>query len=122
MPRVKRGVTARARHKKVLAHATATARQGDIDGFRIQARLHLGIGQCIAACGQRGFDLFLGDVDDRPLYLALFRRQLAQSLHLLGDLAGLAEVLGLGVFQCGGVGRGGEISLRLRDQLAQELV
>eukprot|EP01022_Parablepharisma_sp_SALTPOND_P031134 TRINITY_DN785_c0_g5_i1.p2 TRINITY_DN785_c0_g5~~TRINITY_DN785_c0_g5_i1.p2 ORF type:complete len:1059 (-),score=367.39 TRINITY_DN785_c0_g5_i1:4151-7327(-) len=111
-----------AHHRMDAAHATATARQGDVDGFGIQARLHLGIGQGLAACGQRVFDLFLGDVDDRPLHLALFRCQLAQPLHLLGDLAGLAEILGLGVFQCGGVGRGGEISLRLRDQLAQELV
>ncbi len=104
----------RAHHRMDTAYATAAARQGDVDRFGIQTLLHLCVGQGITARCQRGFDLLFGLVDDCALDFAFVRSQFAQPLHLLGDLTGLAEILGLRIFKRGGIDSGNEISLGLR--------
>jgi hypothetical protein len=81
------------------ADTAAPSRQCHIDCFGIQPRLHLGVGQRITASIERRLDPLLGGIDDSALSLALFRRELAQALHLLSDLPGLTEVLGFRVLQ-----------------------
>ena len=97
--------------------ATTATGQRDINRFSIQTRLHLGVGQGITARSQRVLDLLLGGIDDGTLRLALVRCQLAQAFHLLGDLASLAKILGLGIFQCGGVSSASEVGLSLCNEL-----
>ena len=55
------------------------------------------------------FDALLDGVDGRALRLLLVGRELAEPLQQLGDAAGLAEEAGLGVFEVGWGGGGGEV-------------
>ena len=56
-----------------LAH-----RQGDVDALGVEAGFERGIFERLAARGERGVDAILQPVDQRPLGLALFRRQRAE--------------------------------------------
>jgi hypothetical protein len=69
----------------------------------LSCSLQLGIGQRLAARGQRGLDGLLGHVDGGAAGLLLFDGQLRHALHQLGHAARLAQKLRLGVFQIGGV-------------------
>ncbi len=106
-----------AHHRMNAADAASAPRQCDVNRFCIQARLHLCIRERIASRIECRFDLFFGGINDSALRLALFRRELAQAFHLLGNLAGLAEISGLCVFECGCIFGSREIVLCLDDKL-----
>ena len=78
-------------------------RPGKRDVERLGAQLHgeFLVGQLLAALGERGFDGLLGHVDRGAARLLLVDAQRGHALHQLGDAAGLAEKLRLGVFEFG---------------------
>lgn len=108
-----------AHHRVDAAEAAAAPGQGDVDRLGIQSRLHLRIGQRVAARIQQRLDLFLGLVDHRALRAPRVGVELAEALHLFGNLAGLAEVFGLRVFEGGRILRGGEVRLGSDHELFQ---
>ncbi|MNR55155.1 hypothetical protein D3C85_1754760 [compost metagenome] len=81
--------------------------------------MQFGIGQGLATCRQRGLDGLLGDIDVRAARLLLLDGKLRHALHQFGHTTGLAQKLGLGVFQ---IGRGCSLRkqlLRAFDQRIQ---
>jgi hypothetical protein len=90
----------------------AASGQRDIECLGRQLGFELRILQRIAPCRQRRLYALLGDVDRRAGALALFRRQLAQTLEQRGQRALLAEVARLGVLQLGRLRGGGKVGRR----------
>jgi hypothetical protein len=70
----------------------------------LQLRLQFGIGQRLAARGQRGLDGLLGQVDGGAT--GLFSSTARAAMPFISSVIrpGLAQELGLGVFQIGGRG------------------
>lgn len=99
--------------------AQASAGQGNVDGFGGQSRVEQRVGHGLTARLQRAFDLLLGRIDPRTFGLACFGIELAEALEQLGQLAGLAKKASFLVFQRGGVGSGGERTLRFADDKFQ---
>lgn len=91
----------------------ATARQGDVDGFRSQTGVQLCLRQRGAAQIQELLDLLLGLVDLRAHLALLLGVEFAQPLEQHGQRAILAQEAGLFVFERGGVLGRGETFLRL---------
>jgi hypothetical protein len=75
--------------------------QRDVQRLGLQLRFEFGVGQRLAPLGQRRLDRLLGLVDGGAARLLLLDGERGQALHQLGDAAGLADVLRLGVFQVG---------------------
>ncbi len=84
------------------------AGQRHVERLGLQLRLQLGIGERLAASGQRGFDALLDDVDLGTTRLLLLDRQRGHALEQLGHATGLAEETRLGVLQVGRRRGGGE--------------
>jgi len=106
----------RERHRVQPALPALAPWQAHVQGLGLELDLQLRIGQCLAACGERGLDGLLGDVDGGAAGLLLVHRQLRHALHELGHATGLAQELRLGVFQ---ISRGGALGKQLRRALDQ---
>jgi len=88
-----------------LAHAS---RQRDVERLGLELRFEFFIGKRLAPRVQGRLDRLLGLVDGRAAGLLFFDRQRAHALHQLGDAAGLAGELRLGIFKVGRSGCPGE--------------
>jgi hypothetical protein len=95
-----------------LAHA---ARQRDIQGFGFELAFKFGISQGLPPCIQRGFNGLLGHVDGGAACFLFFHAQGGHALHQLGDAAGLARELRLGVLKLRGRSRRGKCAARAVD-------
>jgi hypothetical protein len=78
--------------------------------------------QRLAALVERRFDGLLGQVDGSPARLFLFDGKLGHALHQLGHATGLAQKLGLGVFQIGGCGTVRKLLTRTFDQQSNSFI
>jgi hypothetical protein len=93
-----------------------TARQAHVERLGFELFFQFGIGQRLAAAGQRGFNGLLGQIDGGASGFLFLDRQLGHPLHQLGDAAGLAQKLRLGVFQISGRGSLRKTGLGSADQ------
>ena len=84
------------------AGLTQASGQGDIEGLGLQLDIEFRVGQRLPAGVQGSLNGLLGGVDCRAAGLLLQGAQRGHTLHQLGDAAGLADELRLGVFQVGG--------------------
>ena len=78
------------------------AGQRDVERLGLELDVEFRVGQRLAAVVERSLDGLLGDVDCGAAGLLLLDAQRGHALHQLGDAAGLADELRLGVFQVGG--------------------
>jgi hypothetical protein len=102
------------------AAAGAAARQRDVDRLGGESLVHQRIGERLAARGQRGFDLLLGDVDAGAFGLACFGIELAEALQQLGQRPDLPRKRAF-VFQRGDVGSLFEGLLRVGDDWSRSI-
>ena len=80
------------------------ARQRNVERFGLQLAFEVGVGQRLAARGQRCLDGLLGHVDGGAAGFLLVDAELRQPFHQRGHVAGLAQEARLGVLQVGGRG------------------
>ena len=97
-----------------LAH-----RQGDVDALGVEARFERRVLERLAARGERCVDAILQPVDQRPLGLALVRRQRAERLQQRGERAALAESCDARRFERRVVAGGGDVGENLLLELAR---
>jgi hypothetical protein len=81
------------------ANVGAATRQCHIQGFGFELRLQLGVGQRLAAIGQRSLDRLLGEVDGGAAGFLVFHAQSSHALHQLSDATGFTQKQGFGVFE-----------------------
>jgi len=91
-----------------MRSSVRAAGQRHVQRLGLELRLQLGVGQRLAARGQRGLDALLDDVDLGAARLLLLDRQRRHALEQFGDATGLAEESGLRVLQLGRRAGGGE--------------
>jgi hypothetical protein len=84
------------------------AGQRHVQRFGFELAFEFGIGQGLATGVQRGFNGLLGQVDGGAAGLLFVHAQGSHALHQLGDAAGLARELCLGVFKLRGGQRRGK--------------
>ncbi len=89
--------------------------QRNVQRLGLELGLELGVGQFLSPLAQRGFDRLLGGIDRGATRLLGLDAQRTEALHQLGDAAGLAGELRLGVLQIGGRRGPGESLARARD-------
>jgi len=94
----------RARQRMQAADAAAAAGQRYVERFCRKLRGELRVRERRAARGQRLFERRFGRIDARAGGGALGRRELAESLQLLGERPGLAEIFRLRVLERGRIG------------------
>jgi len=92
--------------------AAATARQRDIQCFRLELRPQLGIGHGLSTGMKRCLDLRLGRIDLGTACLLFLNRQAGQGLQQLRDPPGFAQVARFGVFQISSRWRGFKVRCR----------
>ena len=88
-------------------------RQGDVDALGVEAGFQRRVLERLAAGGERRVDAILQPVDQRPLGLALFRRQRAERLQQRGEGAALAQRRDAHCFERRVVAGGGDIGENL---------
>ena len=110
-----------AHHGVNAARRTTAPGKGHVDRFAFELLAKLLFGKRFAARVERGFDRGLGAIDFLTAAAAFLRRELAERLHEDRNLAGLADVAGLGVFQRGGLLGGGEVLAGRLDEFGKVL-
>ena len=91
-----------ARHRVQSAATALAPGQRDVKRLGLELGIEFGVGERLAAGGERSFDLLLGGIDQRTTRFFLVGWQRCQRLELLGQRARFTEKARLGVFQIGG--------------------
>lgn len=83
------------------ARTALAARQTHIQCFGLQLQLQFSVGQRLAAGSEGCFNRLLGHVDGSTARFLFLYGKLCHAFHEFGHATGLAQKLGLGIFQIG---------------------